>query len=130
MKKKKFEKNANTTQNENNSKDEEKDIIQSIGSYHDFLIMEKKDLIKDSTLEFHNVESENNFLKDFIILQRLSKQEKSRFSDFFKEISEKEKVKENLIPNYQIADLSLMKLALFLILIIIIYIIIVHSKII
>ena len=118
MKKKKFEKNANTTQNENNSKDEEKDIIQSIGSYHDFLIMEKKDLIKDSTLEFHSVESENNFLKDFIILQRHSKQEKSRFSDFFKEISEKEKGKEkeekieepkienspNSIPNTQLPN--------------------------
>ena len=74
MKKKKFVKNANTTPNENNSKDEEKDIIQSIGSYHDFLIMEKKDVIKESTLEFQNVESENNFLKDFLILQRPSKQ--------------------------------------------------------
>ena len=114
MKKKKFVKNANTTQNENNSKDEEKDIIQSIGSYHDFLIMEKKDVIKESTLEFQNVESENNFLKDFLILQRPSKQEKSRFSDLFKEISEKEKADKieepkienspNSIPNPQIPN--------------------------
>ena len=114
MKKKKFVKNANTTQNENNSKDEEKDIIQSIGSYHDFLIMEKKDVIKESTLEFQNVESENNFLKDFLILQRPSKQEKSRFSDLFKEISEKEKADKieepkidnspNSIPNPQMPN--------------------------
>ena len=79
MKNKKFEKHANTIQNENNLKKKEKDIIQSIGSYHDFLIMEKKENIKESTFEFKNIESENNFLKDFLILQRRPKKEKSRF---------------------------------------------------
>ena len=76
--------------------------------------MEKKDVIKESTLEFQNVESENNFLKDFLILQRPSKQEKSRFSDLFKEISEKEKADKieepkienspNSIPNPQMPN--------------------------
>ena len=53
--------------------------------------MEKKDKIKQTSLEFEKVESDNNFLKDFLILQHRQKPEKSRFSDFFKELKEQEK---------------------------------------
>ena len=91
MKKQKNIKKSNTYQLGNISEKKEKDIIQSIGSFHDFIIMEKKDKIKQSSLEFEKVESDNNFLKDFLILQHRPKQEKSRFSDFFKELKEQEK---------------------------------------
>ena len=92
--KKIFTKKEKPNQGDNTKKKEEKDIVQSIGSYHDFLIMEKKDKINNQVLEFKNVESENNFLNDFLILQHRPKQEKSRFIDFFKEMEEKEKEKE------------------------------------
>ena len=91
MKKQKNIKKSNTYQLGNISEKKEKDIIQSIGSFHDFIIMEKKDKIKQSSLEFEKVESDNNFLKDFLILQHRPKQKKSRFSDFFKELKEQEK---------------------------------------
>ena len=91
MRKKKVEKKQNEIKDENIiTKEDEKDVVQSIGSYHDFLIFEKKDIIKEPVLEFQNVESENNFLKDFLILQRKPNQEKSRFTELFKEITEKE----------------------------------------
>ena len=91
--KKIFTKKEKPNQGDNTKKKEEKDIVQSIGSYHDFLIIEKKDKINNQVLEFKNVESENNFLNDFLILQHRPKQEKSRFIDFFKEMEEKEKEK-------------------------------------
>ena len=91
MKKQKNIKKSNTYQLWNISEKNEKDIIQSIGSFHDFIIMEKKDKIKQTSLEFEKVESDNNFLKDFLILQHRQKPEKSRFSDFFKELKEQEK---------------------------------------
>ena len=51
MKKKKFGKSKNLIQEENNSKNKEKDVIQSIGSFNDFLIMERKDKIPESQLQ-------------------------------------------------------------------------------
>ena len=89
-----FTKKEKSNKDENNNNDEENDVIQSIGSYHDFLIMEKKDRIQETILEFSNVESENSFLKDFLILEQKPKPQKSRFSNLFKEIYEKEKEKE------------------------------------
>ena len=89
-----FTKKEKQNKDEKNNKNEENDVMQSIGSYHDFLIMEKKDRIQETILEFANVESENSFLKDFLILQQKPKPEQSRFSNLFKEISEKEKEKE------------------------------------
>ena len=91
MKKQKNIKKSHTNQLENIPEKKEKDIIQSIGSFHDFLIMEKKDKIKQTSLKFEKVESDNNFLKDFLILQHRPKPEKSRFSDFFEELKEQEK---------------------------------------
>ena len=91
MKKKKVVKKLNTFQEKNKKENKDKDIVQSIGYFNDFLIMEKKDKIKETTLEFKNIESDNNFLNDFLILQRRPKPEKSRFSDFFKEINELDK---------------------------------------
>ena len=91
MKKQKNIKKSNTNQLENFPEKKEKDIIQSIGSFHDFLIMEKKEKINQTSLKFEKVESDNNFLKDFLILQHRPKQEKSRFSDFFEELKEQEK---------------------------------------
>ena len=96
MKKKKFGKSKNLIQEENNSKNKEKDVIQSIGSFNDFLIMERKDKIPESQLQNQNNESDDNFLKDFIIMQRRPKQDKSRFTELFKEISEKEKEKDKI----------------------------------
>ena len=49
MKKKKNIKNLNVIKEENiinEEPEENNDIVQPIGSYHDFLIMEKKDKIK------------------------------------------------------------------------------------
>ena len=94
MKKKKPEKSKNQFQEENKPKMGKKDIIQSIGTYQDFIIMEKKDKIPENNFEPQNEESEDNFLKDFLIMNHRKKQDKSRFSEFFKEISEKEKEKE------------------------------------
>ena len=94
MKKKKSEKSKNQFQEENKPKMGKKDIIQSIGTYQDFIIMEKKDKIPENNFEPQNEESEDNFLKDFLIMNHRKKQDKSRFSEFFKEISEKEKEKE------------------------------------
>ena len=65
-----FTKKEKQNKDEKNNKNEENDVMQSIGSYHDFLIMEKKDRIQETILEFANVESENSFLKDFLILQQ------------------------------------------------------------
>ena len=96
MKKKKFGKSKNLIQEENNTKNKEKDVIQSIGSFNDFLIMERKDKIPESQLQNQNNESDDNFLKDFIIMQRRPKQDKSRFTELFKEISEKEKEKDKI----------------------------------
>ena len=58
MKKKNSVKNEKTVQVEKNKKEQENVMIQSKGLYHDFLIMEKKELIKDSTLQFKIIESE------------------------------------------------------------------------
>jgi len=107
MKKKKVVKKLNTFQEKNKKENKDKDIVQSIGSFNDFLIMEKKDKIKETTLEFKNIESDNNFLNDFLILQRLPKPEKSRFSDFFKEINEldkKNKIEEPKIEKNEIQE--------------------------
>ena len=105
MKKLKDLKKSKTFQIEHNQlkKKKEKDIIQPIGSFNDFLIMEKKDNIKDTFLEFEKVESDNNFLNDFLILEKRPKQEKSRFSEFFKEIKEQEE-KQNLIEEPKIEE--------------------------
>ena len=75
----------------------EKDITQPIDSFNDFVIIEKKDKIKETSLKQNEkIESENNILKDFVVLQRRPKQaqEQSRFFQFFKELAEKEKEKE------------------------------------
>ena len=69
----------------------EKDITQPIDSFSDFVIIEKKDKIKETSLKQNeNIESENNILKDFVVLQRRPKQaqEQSRFFQFFKECIE------------------------------------------
>ena len=97
MKKKKNIKNLNVIKEENiinEEPEENNDIVQPIGSYHDFLIMEKKDKIKVPILELANLESDNLFFKDFLILQHRPNQQTSRFTQFFKEMSEKEKEKE------------------------------------
>ena len=93
MKKQKNTKKLDSKQTQNKNKEKEKDIIQPIGSFQDFLIIEKRDKIKEKSLELEKFKSDNNFLKDFLILQHRPKQEKSRFSDFFKELSEQEKKK-------------------------------------
>ena len=103
MKKIKPLKKSNTVQVININKNKEKDVVQSVGSFHDFLIMEKKDKIKENTLEFQKVESDNNFLKDFLFIQRRPNQEKSRFTDLFKEIKEQEE-KKNLIEEPKIEE--------------------------
>ena len=95
MKKFKALKKSLTFQPGNIYENPEKDIIQSIGSYQDFLIIEKKDNINKTHLEFEKVESDNNFLNDFLILQRRPQKEQSRFTELFKEIKEQEK--KNLI---------------------------------
>ena len=64
-------------------------------SFNDFLIIEKKDKIKEASLKSQEkLESKNNLLKDFIILQHHPKQEQSRFSEFFKKLADKEKEKQ------------------------------------
>ena len=96
-KKKNFKKVPNIIKEENHNnekKEDNKDVVQPVGSYRDFLIMEKKDKIKDSVLEFVNLESDNLFFKDFIILQHQPNQKKSRFTELFKEMSLKEKNKD------------------------------------
>ena len=57
--------------------------------------MKKKDKIKEASLKSQEkLESKINLLKDFIILQHHPKQEQSRFSEFFKELADKEKEKQ------------------------------------
>ena len=73
----------------------EKEIMKPIGTYHDFLIYERKDRIKEPILEFENPHSDNNFINEFLILNNISsKPKKSRFTELFKELSEKEQIKE------------------------------------
>ena len=77
----------------------EKDITQPIDSFNDFVMIEKKDKIKESSLKQNEkIELENNILKDFVVLQKRPKQaqEQSRFFQFFKELAEKEKEKQKL----------------------------------
>ena len=104
MKKQKNTKKLDSKQTQNKNKEKEKDIIQPIGSFHDFLIIEKRDKIKEKSLELEKFKSDNNFLKDFLILQHRPKQEKSRFSDFFKELSEQEK--KNIIEEPKIEKIE------------------------
>ena len=91
MKKHKNGKKSDNNQQENNPDEKEKDIIQSIGSYNDFLIMEKKDKIIEKSFELEKNESDDIFLKDFLIFKYCPKQEKSRFSEFFDGLTEQEK---------------------------------------
>ena len=102
MKKFKALKKSLTFQPGNIYENPEKDIIQSIGSYQDFLIIEKKDNINKTHLEFEKVESDNNFLNDFLILQRRPQKEKSRFTELFKEIKEQEE--KNLIEEPKVEN--------------------------
>jgi len=104
MKKQKNTKKLDSKQTQNKNKEKEKDIIQPIGSFQDFLIIEKRDKIKEKSLELEKFKSDNNFLKDFLILQHRPKQEKSRFSDFFKELSEQEK--KNIIEEPKIEKIE------------------------
>ena len=104
MKKQKNTKKLDSKQTQNKNKEKEKDIIQPIGLFQDFLIIEKRDKIKEKSLELEKFKSDNNFLKDFLILQHRPKQEKSRFSDFFKELSEQEK--KNIIEEPKIEKIE------------------------
>ena len=104
MKKQKNTKKLDSKQTQNKNIEKEKDIIQPIGSFQDFLIIEKRDKIKEKSLELEKFKSDNNFLKDFLILQHRPKQEKSRFSDFFKELSEQEK--KNIIEEPKIEKIE------------------------
>ena len=107
MKKKLFGKKSKLIQDDNKDKNQQNDIVESVGSFLDFLIMEKTSNIKESILEFENVESENNFLKDFLVLQHKPVREKSRFTDFFKEISEQKDTEQKEEPKIENSNIQI-----------------------
>ena len=107
MKKKLFGKKSKLIQDDNKDKNQQNDIVESVGSFLDFLIMEKTNNIKESILEFENVESENNFLKDFLVLQHKPVREKSRFTDFFKEISEQKDTEQKEEPKIENSNIQI-----------------------
>ena len=107
MKKKLFGKKSKLIQDDNKDKNQQNDIVESVGSFLDFLIMEKTSNIKESILEFENVESENNFLKDFLVLQHKPIREKSRFTDFFKEISEQKDTEQKEEPKIENSNIQI-----------------------
>ena len=110
MKKKKMVKKTFSNKLEIIPEKNEKDIIQLIDSFNDFVIIEKKDKIKEPSLKLNEkIESENNILKDFVVLQRRPKQaqEQSRFFQFFKELAEKEKEKQKLKEESKIEKIEL-----------------------
>lgn len=99
MRKKKEKKEKKKT---NSSKDKDKivdkndnrEIPREIGIFNDFIVYDKDNLFNDY-LKYQNLESTTSpSLKDWLIIQRESKQTKSRFTDFFEEINQ-EKSEEN-----------------------------------
>ena len=99
MRKKKEKKEKKKT---NSPKDKEKiddknynrEIPREIGIFNDFIVYDKDNLFNDY-LKYQNLESTTSpSLKDWLIIQRESKQTKSRFTDFFEEINQ-EKSEEN-----------------------------------
>ena len=99
MRKKKEKKEKKKT---NSPKDKDKiddkndkgEIPREIGIFNDFIVYDKDNLFNDY-LKYQNLESTTSpSLKDWLIIQRESKQTKSRFTDFFEEINQ-EKSEEN-----------------------------------
>ena len=93
MRKKKEKKEKKKT---NSPKDKDKiddkndkgEIPREIGIFNDFIVYDKDNLFNDY-LKYQNLESTTSpSLKDWLIIQRESKQTKSRFSDFFEEINQ------------------------------------------
>ena len=77
-------------ENEISEKIDKKDSLKQIVSEHDFSIMGKSSDIRDSIFKIASLEPEpeNNYLMDYIVFPYKSARDKSRFSDFFKELSE------------------------------------------
>ena len=93
MRKKKEKKEKKKT---NSPKDKDKiddkndkgEIPREIGIFNDFIVYDKDNLFNDY-LKYQNLESTTSpSLKDWLIIQRESKQTKSRFTDFFEEINQ------------------------------------------
>ena len=94
--KKKVVKKSNTTKPKKSKYNAEKEVMKPVGTYHDFLIYEKKDKIKEPNLVFENPQSDNQFINDFLILNnKNSKPQKSRFTELFKELTLNEKKDDN-----------------------------------
>ena len=77
-------------ENDISEKNEKKESIKQIVSEQDFSIIGKSNYIRDSIFKIASMEPEpeNNYLMDYIIFLHKSPRDKSRFCDFFKELSE------------------------------------------
>ena len=77
-------------ENDISEKNEKKESIKQIVSEHDFSIIGKSNYIRDSIFKIASMEPEpeNNYLLDYIMFLHNSPRDKSRFCDFFKELSE------------------------------------------
>lgn len=95
-KEKKEKKKTNSPKNKDkiDDKNNKGEIPREIGIFNDFIVYDKDNLFNDY-LKYQNLESTTSpSLKDWLIIQRESKQTKSRFTDFFEEINQ-EKSEEN-----------------------------------
>lgn len=95
-KEKKEKKKTNSPKNKDkiDDKNNKGEIPREIGIFNDFIVYDKDNLFNDY-LKYQKLESTTSpSLKDWLIIQRESKQTKSRFSDFFEEINQ-EKSEEN-----------------------------------
>lgn len=76
------------------NKEEKEEVTKEIGTYHDFVVLDKKD--KEIKIEEIQADFDSPFLKDCLILSNPFKNEneppktQSRFSELFKEIKENE----------------------------------------
>ena len=76
-------------ENDITEKNDRKDSLKQI-SENDFSIMGKSNNMRDSIFKLASMvpEPENDYLLDYIMFRHKSKRDKSRFCDFFKELSE------------------------------------------
>ena len=111
--KEKPKKKSKSPEKKNNQHNNEEDVARPIGTFKGFVIINKKDQSDENELK----EVEYPFLQDWLIIQHNQNNNKSRFSNLFKEILENDKKIEkkeenidndikdkNLIPNNLIED--------------------------
>ena len=93
MKKKKEKTKKSKTKNSSN-KNKDIDITKQVGTFNDFLIVNKKDETNKLNFNFLFNEPKEPFLKDWLIIQKKKQPTQSRFSNLFQEILENDKKME------------------------------------